>query len=121
MRPAVAAALADSEQAARQVREALTAGGVAPRDAATGNVSISTEEDYSGQRGPRLLGYRADHTLTVVLRDLAVAGRVLGEAVAAGGGAGRVAGGGVPPPGGTQPGGAGPAPPRGARRGAGPR
>ena len=92
MRPAVAAALADSEQAARQVRDALTAGGVAPRDAATGGVSIGTEEDYSGQRGPRLLGYRADHTMTVVLRDLATAGRVLGEAVAAGGDAVRLQG-----------------------------
>jgi uncharacterized protein YggE len=85
LRSSVAAALADSEQAARRVREALTAGGVAPPDAATSTVVVHAEEDYSGQRGPRLLGYRAEHALSVVLRDLSAAGRVLGEAVAAGG------------------------------------
>jgi uncharacterized protein YggE len=92
LRPGVAAALGDSEQAARQVRESLASNGVAPRDAATGSVTIQAEEDYSGQRGPRLLGYRAEHTLTVVLRDLAAAGRVLGDAVGAGGDAVRLQG-----------------------------
>ena len=85
LRPAVASALADSEATARRVREALAAGGVAPADAATGTVTIRPEEDYSGPRGPRLLGYRAEHSLEIVLRDLAAAGRLLGEAVAAGG------------------------------------
>ncbi len=92
LRPGVAAALGDSEQAARRVRDSLVAAGVAPRDAATGSVTIQVEEDYSGQRGPRLLGYRAEHTLTVVLRDLAAAGRVLGDAVGAGGDAVRLQG-----------------------------
>jgi uncharacterized protein YggE len=92
LRPTVAAALADSEQATRRVRDSLTAAGVAPRDAATSSVSVHAEEDYSGQRGPRLLGYRAEHGLEVVLRDLAAAGRVLGDAVAAGGEAVRLHG-----------------------------
>src|SRR4051794_19800672 len=74
LRPSVALALADSEATARRIREALSAGGVAPADAATGTVSIQSEEDYSGPRGPRLLGYRADHGLAIVLRDLAAAG-----------------------------------------------
>jgi uncharacterized protein len=90
LRPTVAAALGDSERAVRQVRDALAAAGVAPQDAATSSVSVHAEEDYSGQRGPRLLGYRAEHGLELVLRDLASAGRVLGDAVAAGGEAVRL-------------------------------
>jgi uncharacterized protein YggE len=92
LRPTVAAALADSEQAVRRVREALAAAGVTPQDAATSGVSVHAEEDYSGPRGPRLLGYRAEHGLDVVLRDLTAAGRVLGDAVAAGGEAVRLQG-----------------------------
>lgn len=85
LRPTVALALTDSEATAARIRQVLAAGGVAPQDAATGTVAIRPEEDYSGSRGPRLLGYRAEHTLDVVLRDLAAAGRLLGDAVAAGG------------------------------------
>ena len=92
LRPSVAAALADSEQATRRVREALVAGGGEARDAATSTVTVRAEEDYSGQRGPRLLGYRAEHALDVVLRDLDAAGRLLGDAVAAGGEAARLQG-----------------------------
>lgn len=84
LRAGVAAALADSESAARRVRDALAAHGVAPRDAATAGVSVRSEEEY-GQSGRRLLGYRAEHRLAVVLRDLGSAGRALGDAVAAGG------------------------------------
>ncbi len=84
LRPTVALALGDSEATAARIRDVLAAGGVAPKDAATGTVSIRPEEDYSGSRGPRLLGYRAEHALEVVLRDLASAGRLLGDAVAAG-------------------------------------
>jgi len=85
LRPTVALALADSEATAARIRDVLAAAGVAPKDAATGTVSVRPEEDYSGSRGPRLLGYRAEHALEVVLRDLASAGRLLGDAVAAGG------------------------------------
>jgi uncharacterized protein YggE len=56
-------------------------------------VTVHAEEDYSGRHdGPRLLGYRAEHGLGIVLRDLAAAGRVLGDAVAAGGDAVRLHG-----------------------------
>jgi uncharacterized protein len=81
LRPTVAAALADSEQATRRVRDALTGAGVSSQDSATSSVSVQAEEDYSGPRGPRLLGYRAEHSLEVALRDLTSAGRVLGDAV----------------------------------------
>ena len=92
LRPTVAAALADSEQATRRVRDALTGAGVSSHDSATSSVSVQAEEDYSGPRGPRLLGYRAEHSLEVALRDLTSAGRVLGDAVAAGGEAVRLRG-----------------------------
>jgi uncharacterized protein len=92
LRPSVALALGDSEATARRIRDALATGGVAPADAATGTVTIRPEEDYSGPRGPRLLGYRAEHGLEIVLRDLDAAGRLLGDAVAAGGDAVRLQG-----------------------------
>ncbi|HVN12635.1 MAG TPA: SIMPL domain-containing protein [Kineosporiaceae bacterium] len=85
LRPSVAAALADSEAAIRLVRDALAAHGVPPGDAVTSTVSVQAEQDWSGQRGPRPLGYRAEHILEIVLRDLGAAGRVLGAAVGAGG------------------------------------
>lgn len=88
----VASALDESERAARRIRTALAAGGLQPQDAATSGVSLRAEEDYSGPQGPRLLGYRAEHTLEVALRDLAAAGRLLGDAVAAGGDAVRLQG-----------------------------
>lgn len=85
-RPSVAAALADGEAAVRGVRSALTAGGVDVRDTATGSVTVRRELDYgSAKNEPRLVGYAAEHSLQVVLRDLAAAGRLLGEAVVAGG------------------------------------
>jgi len=88
----VGIALADSEATARRIRDVLAAGGVAPADAATRTVTVRPEEDYSGPRGPRLLGYRAEHGLEIVLRNLGAAGRLLGEAVAAGGDAVRLQG-----------------------------
>jgi uncharacterized protein YggE len=90
LRPSVVAALADSEAATRRVRDVLAAHAVPPADAATITVTLRAEEDWSGQRGPRLLGYRAEHALQIVLRDLPAAGAVLGEAVAAGGEAVRL-------------------------------
>ena len=83
LRPTVAAALADSEQATRRVRDALSAAGVSGQNAATSTVTVQAEEDYMVQDGPKLVGYRAEHGLEVVLRDLASAGRVIGDAVAA--------------------------------------
>ncbi len=92
LRPTVAAALADSEQATRRVRDALSAAGVSGQNAATSTVTVQAEEDYMVQDGPKLVGYRAEHGLEVVLRDLASAGRVIGDAVAAGGEAVRMRG-----------------------------
>jgi uncharacterized protein YggE len=85
MRTTVAAALAASEEAARQIRLALRAAGVSPADAATAGLAVNAEQVWSEQTGPRITGYRSEHQLAITLRDLGSAGRSLGEAVAAGG------------------------------------
>ncbi len=90
VRPTVAEAIADSEQAVVAIRGSLTAAGVDRRDAATAGLSVTAEQVWSEQHGPRVSGYRSEHRLAVTLRDLTTAGRVLGEALAAGGDAARL-------------------------------
>lgn len=85
MRPTVAAALAASEQAATAIRGVLTAAGVPPADAATVGLSITAEQVWGEQTGPRTVGFRSEHRLSVSLRDLTAAGALLGDALAAGG------------------------------------
>ncbi len=84
-RPALAAALADSESAAARVRAAFAAGGVAGDDAATCGLSVHAEQVWTEGQGSRVTGYRSDHELLVTVRDMATAGRLLGEALVAGG------------------------------------
>jgi uncharacterized protein len=85
MRPTLAAALAASEEAARRVRAALTGLGVSPADAATVGLAVNAEQVWTEQHGSRVTGYRSDHELLVTLREMAAVGRVLGEALVAGG------------------------------------
>jgi len=85
LRPTVAAALAASEQAVSAIRAVLAAAGVAAEDASTLGLSINAEQVWNEQTGPRTTGYRSEHRLAVVLRDLAAAGPLLGEALTAGG------------------------------------
>ena len=84
LRPTLTEALAASEDAARRVRAALAAGGVAAQDAATSGLAANAEYEYDGHR-QRMTGYRAEHRLALTLRGVATAGRVLGDALAAGG------------------------------------
>jgi len=85
LRPTVAAALAASEQVVSAIRAVLAAAGVAAEDASTLGLSINAEQVWNEKTGPRTTGYRSEHRLAVVLRDLAAAGRLLGEALTAGG------------------------------------
>ncbi|MBI4943070.1 MAG: SIMPL domain-containing protein [Actinobacteria bacterium] len=84
-RPTLAAALADSESAAARVRAAFAAGGVAGKDAVTQGLSVHAEQVWTEGRGSEVTGYRSDHELLVTTRDMDAAGRVLGEALVAGG------------------------------------
>lgn len=85
LRPSMAEALAASERSAATIRAALAAGRVAARDAVTSGLALNTEQVWDERTGPRITGYRSEHQLALTLRDLAAAGRVLGEGLAAGG------------------------------------
>lgn len=85
IRPTLAAALADSEDAARRVRAALATQGVAAEDATTEGLSVQAEQVFSEHEGSRITGFRSAHELTITLRDLPTAGRLLGDVIVAGG------------------------------------
>jgi uncharacterized protein YggE len=85
LRPTLVQALADSEDVARRLREALSTMGVPPQDATTLSLAVHAEQVWTDQEGSRITGFRSDHELSVTLRELPSAGRVLGEALLAGG------------------------------------
>jgi uncharacterized protein YggE len=85
VRPTLAAALTDSEDAARRLRSALTRFGVPVADATTQSLSVQAEQTWTEQQGSRVTGFRSDHELAVTLRELSSTGRVLGEVLVAGG------------------------------------
>jgi uncharacterized protein YggE len=84
-RPTLAAALADSERSAARIRAVFAAAGVTGADAATRGLSVQAEQVWTEGRGPQVTGYRSDHQLLVTLRAMGDAGRLLGEALVAGG------------------------------------
>lgn len=60
----------------------LKARGVAPKDMQTSSLSVGPRYDYSNDgRPPRIVGYTANNSLTVKLRDLAKAGSIIDDAV----------------------------------------
>lgn len=79
-----AAALAADAAAMDRALAALRAAGVAPRDVATAAVSLQPQQRYEDGRPPAIIGYQAVNTVSVRLRDVAGAGRVLDALVAAG-------------------------------------
>ncbi len=81
----VASALAVAETAVAAMAAAARAGGTADTDVRTSDVTVST--NY-GKDGPE--GFRAAIGLALTLRDVAAAGAVLADVVAAGGDASRV-------------------------------
>lgn len=84
--PALALAAASSAMA--QVRRVLVAGGVAPADARTRDLSLWGDTDRDG----RPSGYRACLGLTATLRDVDGVGRLVADAIGASGPAGRLGG-----------------------------
>lgn len=88
-RPTNAAALAEANAAQEKVTAALEDAGVATKDIRTTGFSVSPHYVYD-KDGERQEGYDAEHTLRVYARDLDTAGKVLGDAVQAGGNAVRV-------------------------------
>ena len=77
----VGTALQDANALQSRVAAALKKDGVPAADLQTSNVSVNQSYDGHGRRD----GYRVDETLTARLHDLSRAGRVIGDAVTAGG------------------------------------
>jgi uncharacterized protein YggE len=84
----VSAALRDANIIQNRVRSAVRADGVDPKDMQTSNVSLYPS--YTRKGAPN--GYTVNEMITVKLRDLASAGKTIGDAVTAGGNAARVNG-----------------------------
>lgn len=90
-RAEVSAALSGSTAAAAALLGALRSHGVAEQDLQTSGLSVQPDNDYSGNV-PVVRGYHASEQVSLRLRDLATAGEVLAETVAAAGDAVRVNG-----------------------------
>jgi uncharacterized protein YggE len=84
----VSDALADANAIQNRVRAAARRGGVDPKDMQTADVSLYPS--YTNKGVPN--GYTVNQSLTLKLRNLAKAGRIIGDAVTAGGNAARVQG-----------------------------
>lgn len=83
-RPSNAEALAEGNRIEKRVTAALEEAGIAKKDIRTTGFSINPHFVYD-RDGERTDGYDAEHTIRVYARDLDTAGRVLGDAVTAGG------------------------------------
>ena len=66
------------------VIDALFGRGVAKRDLRTALLSLNAVTDYSSDKGPRVTGYQAANSVSVTVRDLAVAGALIDAALGAG-------------------------------------
>jgi hypothetical protein len=58
--------------------------GIADKDIATANVSLSPVYDYPANATPKIRGYQLNNTITITVRDLAKISAVLDDGVAAG-------------------------------------
>lgn len=76
---ATAADAAMRENATRMtaVLAALKAAGIAERDIQTSRVTLEPQYRYEQNQAPAIIGYQANNSVTVKLRDLAKLGRVL--------------------------------------------
>lgn len=83
---AVTAADALSANAARmnKVMAALTAAGIAAKDIQTSNLSLNAQYDYENNQAPKLRGYQASNTVTIIVRDLTKLGAAVDATVRAG-------------------------------------
>jgi uncharacterized protein YggE len=84
LRATVLDAMAAADGAVRRIRQAVSGLGVPGVDAATTTISVAMEQDWS-EKPPRTTGFRAEHALTVTVREIARLGEVMGAALAAGG------------------------------------
>jgi uncharacterized protein YggE len=81
----VAAAQQEAAQAMTAVLAALKANGVAEKDIATSGYSIYPQYNYGTDKQPTVTGYVVSNTVTVKIRKIADAGKIIDAAAAAGG------------------------------------
>lgn len=67
-----------------QVIAAMKKGGIADRDIQTSGLNLSPQYVYQENLPPRLTGYQASNTVTIVVRDLARLGQAIDAAVNSG-------------------------------------
>ena len=77
-------ALTENAQRMTQVVRALKSAGIAERDIATSNVSLSPQYRYADNQPPVITGYQASNTVSVKFRDIAKAGPALDALVRSG-------------------------------------
>nr|WP_221364177.1 SIMPL domain-containing protein [Sphingomonas jinjuensis] len=78
------AALSDNAARMARVLAALKRAGIAPRDIATADVSLSPQYRYTDGQPPAITGYQATNSVAVKFRDVAKAGPILDALVAQG-------------------------------------
>ncbi len=81
----VGAARDGAAEAAQRVMEALTGAGVAPSDVQTTGLDISPQYEYPPNQSPLLIGYRVNNSVTVKIRRIDQASRIIDGAIRAGG------------------------------------
>jgi uncharacterized protein len=81
--PSAAAASQANAKAATQIMERLKQEGIAKADIQTNNYSLDAV--YSGEKTPRLTGYRASNSLNIRIRSLEKTGQVIDTLLAQGG------------------------------------
>jgi uncharacterized protein len=75
-------ALASANALVSRARTAVTGQGVAAKDLSTSGLSVFPEYDYTGEKLPTIIGYRATQSTEVVVRKAASAGPVIDVLVA---------------------------------------
>lgn len=84
--PTAAGALADDNNKATAVIDALALGGVTAKDAQTSDLSVNPQYNQNGV----ITGYQVTNTLTAMIRDFKTAGTVIDDVAGAGGNATRI-------------------------------
>lgn len=82
--PTAAAAMADNARSMTAVIAAVRRAGIADRDIQTAGISLQPQYRYQNDHPPVLTGYQATNTVSLSVRKLADAGRLLDALVAAG-------------------------------------
>jgi uncharacterized protein YggE len=83
--PTVAAAQQEAAQAMTEVLDTLKANGIAEKDIATSGYSIYPQYYYGNDKQPTITGYSVSNTVTIKIRKVADAGKLIDAVAAAGG------------------------------------